>query len=322
MTTDNQAKSLNINLKRILIILVIALVLIIGIIVSFSIAGRAYDKTKVQYKTVEIRENSSIQEVASTLKDKKIIGDEDKFVTLTNLLVHGKSYRSGTYYLSPSMNFAEIANIMINGISNSHGFTIPAGYTVEQTAAALDQAGFCDRDEFLTVVSEIDLSSFGFIDNSVDGPEKLEGFLLPTDYDCNSEANAAMIVINMLNEFDNIFTDEFRDRADELEMSVRDVITIASIIEKTTLDDKEKPAISAVIHNKLNLGMSFDGGFPDGPLCSPGIESIKAALYPEENENIYYVLSDKLDGTHVFTDNKDEYEELLKAYKAARKESE
>ena len=317
MTTDNQTKSLKFNLKKILVILVIAIALIIGIIVSVSIASKPYDKTNVQYLAVEIKEDFTNEDVASVLKNKHIISNESRFITLTKLLHHGKAYKAGTYYLSPSMSFGEIANELTNGIGNSHGFTIPAGYTVEQTAAALDQAGFCDKDEFLKAASEIDLSSFGFIDNDADGYEKLEGFLLPGEYDSDSDANAAMLLINMLNEFDNAFSDEFKDRADELGLSINDVITIASYIEKTTTIDKEKADISAVIHNKLNLGMAFKGGFPGSPLCSPSLESIKAALYPVDNHNTYYVLSDKLDGSHVFTDNKDEYLELKKLYKAA-----
>ena len=317
MNTDNQAKSQKFNLKKILIVLVIAIVLIIGIIVSFTIAGRPYDRTNNQYTAVKIKENYSIEEVAATLHKKKIIGDESKFVTLSNLIMHGKSYKAGTYYLSPSMSFSEISSTITNGITTKEGFTIPSGYTVEQTAAALEQAGVCDSDEFLAIAADEDLTAFDFIDKDVDGSAKLEGFLFPTEYEINPDANAAMVVINMLNEFDNNFTDEYRARAEELGLSIREVVIIASIIEKTTTVDSEKAEISAVIHNKLNLDMKFDGGYPDSPLCSPGIKSIVAALYPSDSENIYYVLSDKLDGTHIFTSDEDEYNELLKAYELA-----
>lgn len=317
MNTENQSTALKFNLKKILIILVIALALIIGIIVSFSIACRPYDKTNNQYIAVEIKENYSLEDIAHKLHKKKIIGSEDKFITLTHLIIHGKEYQPGTYYLSPAMDFRSIANTMINGISTDEGFVLPAGYTVENTALALDQAGLCDKDEFMEVATTVDYSSFDFIDNSIYGAGKLEGFLFPTKYEVGDEANAAMIIMSMLNEFDNIFNDEYRARTEELGLSIRDVITIASIIESETTIDGERAAISAVIHNKLNLGKSFENGYPSGPLCSPSHESIKAALYPEDNENIYYVLSDKLNGSHVFTADKDEYKVLKEAYEAA-----
>lgn len=320
MFTENTAKSNKFNLKRILIILVIAIALIISIIVSISIACRPYDKTNNQYTTIDIKENYTIDDVAASLKKKGIIGSKDKFIKLTHILIHGKSYQAGTYYLSPAMNFQEIAVAMIDGITTSEGFVLPEGYTVEQTAEAMEQTGYCSKDDFLLAASEIDFSSYDFIDNSISGPEKLEGFLFPVKYTISDDVNAAMVIMNMLNEFDNAFTDEYRARTEELGMSIRDIIIIASIIEKETSIQKEKPLISSVIHNKLNMNMKFSNGYPTAPLCSPSLSSIKAALYPEEREDIYYVLSDKLDGTHVFTSDKKKYKELKTAYKQAVKE--
>ena len=317
MKTENQAKTLEFNLKKILIILVIAVALIIGIIVSFSIACRPYDKTNNQYVAVEIKDKSSLEDIAAKLHKKHIIGNEDKFITLTKLLIHGKEYQPGTYYLSPAMDFRDIANTMINGISTDAGFVLPSGYTVEQTAEVLDQAGLCTIDEFMEAANTVDFSSYDFIDNSIYGADKLEGFLFPTKYEVGEDANAVMIIINMLNEFDNIFNDEYKARAEELGLSIKDVIIIASMIEKETANNSEKAEIAAVIHNKLNLGMNFDEGYPDSPLCSPSIESIKAALYPVDNENVYYVHSDKLDGSHVFTADKAEYKALKEAYETA-----
>ena len=320
MATENQAKSNKFNLKMILIILVIAIALIIGIIVSFSIACRPYDKTNNQYKTIEIKEDYKVEDVADALKSKGIIGNKSKFIKLTKLLVHGKSYQAGKYYLSPAINFRNIAFTMINGISTNDGFELPAGYTINQTAEAIEQAGFCTKNEFLQAAEEIDFSSYDFIDNDIEGAAKLEGFLLPNKYTIGENISAPMLIMSMLNEFDNVFTEEYRARADELEMSIRDVVILASIIEKETSIQKEKPLIAAVIHNKLNLGMSFDNGYPTAPLCSPSMESIKAALYPEDNENVYYVHSDKLDGSHVFTADKNEFKQLELAYRAAIKE--
>lgn len=253
MKSDNQTKSNKFNLKKILIVLVIAIVAIAGIVVAFSIQN------------------------------------------------------------TKKMHSDAIAELKLK-----EGFKLSSGLTVEETAKALDEAGFVDKDEFLTAAENLSAEDFDYLDSASYGADKLEGFLFPTKYEVSKDADATMMVITILNEFENAFTDEFRDRADEMNMSIRDIIIIASMIEQETDLDKERADISAVIHNRLNMGKKIDGGMPDKPLCSPGIESIKAALYPVETENIYYVLSDKLDGSHVFTADKAEYKELKKAYEAAK----
>jgi UPF0755 protein len=101
---------------------------------------------------------------------------------------------------------------------------------------------------------------------------------------------------------------------------------MASMIEKETSVDKERATVSGVIHNRINMELTSVKDLPEKPLCSPGKESIMAALYPEEHEYTYYVLSSSLDGTHKFTDDEEEYKKWLKEYedavKAASEEAE
>lgn len=215
-------------------------------------------------------------------------------------------------------NTKKIKSDAIAELKLKEGFTLASGLTVKQTAKALDKAGFVDKKEFLKAADEISSKDFKYLDADAEGYEKLEGFMFPTTYLVSKDADATMMIVTMLNEFENAFTEEFRDRADEMGMSIRDIIIIASVIERETDIDRERADISAVIHNRLNMGKKIIGGMPDKPICSPGIESIKAALYPVDTENIYYVLSDKMDGSHVFTADKSEYKELKKAYEAAK----
>lgn len=211
-------------------------------------------------------------------------------------------------------NARKIKSDAIAELKLKEGFKLASGLTVEETAKALDKAGFVDKDEFLKAADNLSEDDFKYLDSNTDGYSKLEGFLFPTTYVVSKDADATMIVITMLNEFENAFTEEFRDRADEMGMSIRDIIIIASVIEQETDIDKERAEISSVIHNRLSLGKKIQGGTPDKPLCSPGIASIEAALYPVDSENIYYVPSDRLDGTHEFTADKTEYKELQKAF--------
>ena len=215
-------------------------------------------------------------------------------------------------------NTKKIKSDAIAELKLKEGFKLASGLTVKETAKALDKAGFVDKDKFLKAAESISSDDFKYLDSDENGYDKLEGFLFPTTYVVSKDADATMMIITMLNEFENAFTDEFRDRADEMGMSIRDIIIIASVIENETDIDSERADVSAVIHNRLSMGKKIQGGTPDKPLCSPGIASIKAALYPVDSENVYYVLSDRLDGTHEFTADKTEYKELKKAYEAVK----
>ena len=137
-----------------------------------------------------------------------------------------------------------------------------------------------------------------------------------------SAAAAGMMVIMMIDAFSNFYNEEYQARADELGLNPRQVLIIASMIEKETTVEKERAAISAVIHNRYNLGLMDEDEIPKIPLCSPSEESIIAALYPEEADYTHYVLSSKLDGTHKFTADDAEYEKLSAEYEEAVKAKE
>ena len=134
-----------------------------------------------------------------------------------------------------------------------------------------------------------------------------------------------MIIIMMLDAFNNFYDADCKARADELGITTRQLLVMASMIEKETSVDKERATVSGVIHNRINMELTSVKDLPEKPLCSPGKESIMAALYPEEHEYTYYVLSSSLDGTHKFTDDEKEYKKWLKEYedavKAASEES-
>ena len=313
--TDNFVKK---NLKKILVVLMIIVLIIIGITIAIRVIEKPYDKSDISYKKITVEESYSVSDIGDVLAKHGIISQSDKFVMLTKLFVHGDKFKAGTFYLSPSMSYDEIFDTLINGVSSNKGFSIPSGYTVKQISESLEQAGYVKKKDFLKTAASLDLFEFDYIDNNINGYKKLEGFLLPGDYQISNEASSAMIIISMLNEFDNSFTEEYKARADELGMSIKDVVIMASIIENATNVDKDRLIISSVIHNKINYGMKFDKPYPDKPLCCPSIESIKAALFPEDTDYIFYIPSDKLDGSYNYATTIEEYNNYTKLYKDAK----
>lgn len=302
-------------------LIVVLILLLIAVTAMFCLNGLSapYDRTKTTYTNVFIENGDDLEAVAETLEKEGIIKSASRFVLLSKLSFAGK-YRPGTYALSPSMSSVSIINTLHNGLTTATGFTLPAGYTVDQIANALDRDDLADKEAFLEAAASPALSEFEILkqdSEGLKGTDLVEGFLLPDEYVLSSDADESMMVIMMVDNFSNFFNEDYIARADELGMSPRQVVIVASIIEKETKDDKERASISAVLHNRYNMELLEEGEIPKVPLCSPSKESIIAALYPAEEEYTHYVLSSKLDGTHKFTSDDEEYNALLAEYNAA-----
>lgn len=304
----NNRRSRYRKLYRITLVILVVFLLFNAIIRLLSGPLDRSDNTFIHF---HIEENESTKDVAQKLEEKGIVGNSNIFAFISKIML-SSNFKSGDYYLSPSMDSIKISKIMVKGITTPHGFEMPAGYTVKQTADVLQQSGFVNSKQFIEAAEKYDFSGFSFIGDDVKGLEQIEGFLLPDKYSMSKDVDAMMIITTMLNQFDTFFTDTYKARADELGMSTREIIVIASMIEKETSIDKERAKISGVLHNRINLDM--EKNLPKIPLCSPSKKSIEAALYPEDVEYIYYVKSEKLDGTHEFTSDESEYQKLLEAY--------
>ena len=168
----------------------------------------------------------------------------------------------------------------------------------------------------------------------------MEGYLFPATYEIPNGMSAHDIIDLMLAAFDNQFKPEYYERATELGLTVDEVITMASIVERETDSGTERAKVAGVFYNRRNSGMKFQScatvqyilgerkpvlsiadtqidspyntymyaGFPIGPICNPGTECIEAALYPEATDAYYFVLGK--DGSHIYSKT---YEEHLAA---------
>ena len=284
--------------------------------------SRPCDRTRTTYADFVVEEEDDLETVAENLGEQKIIKDPSHFILLAKLTFAG-DFQPGTYYLSPSMDSLSILRTLQSGLTTSVGFTVPAGYTIEQLASALDRDGLADKDIFLEAAASPDITSLDVLGENpegLSGSDLLEGFLLPGEYELSADADEYMMIIMMLDAFANFYNDDYRARADELGITTRQVLVIASMIEKETSVSKERTVISGVIHNRINLGLTPVDELPEKPLCSPSKESILAALYPDENEYTYYALDPSLDGTHRFTSDENEYNAWIEELNALNDE--
>ena len=293
------------SLRVVTVLIVLAALALWGV----YMISRPYDRTRTTYADFVVQEGDSLETVAQNLGDQGIIRNPDNFVKLYKITFAG-DIKPGTYYLSPCMDSFSILKTLQSGLTTSKGFTVPAGYTLEQLATALDRDGLADKEKFLEAAASPDIAQLDILgenEEGLTGTDLIEGFLLPGDYALSADADESMMIIMMLDAFANFYNDDYKARADELGITTRQVLVIASIIETETSVDRERAAISGVLHNRINLELTPISELPEKPLCSPSRESIIAALYPEETEFTYYALNPNRDGTHRFTADEEEY---------------
>ncbi|HWR61172.1 MAG TPA: endolytic transglycosylase MltG [Clostridia bacterium] len=293
---------------------------------------KAVSKDTAAEKQIVIPKGSSLKSVADILEKENIIKSSLVFELYCKLNGKSDSIKAGKYSISSSMKVPEIVEVIVTGkaIVDTVKFTIPEGYKLDQIVEKLSSLGVVSREE---IESALDAKKYryGFISQIPDREKKLEGYLFPDTYEIYKDTTAEAIVDKLLGRFDEIFTGEYRSRAEELDMTLDQVVVLASIIEREAKLDNERKTISAVFHNRLDKNMMLqscatvqylfkeqkevltykdleiqspyntyiNAGLPPGPIASPGLKSIEAALYPEDTDYLYFVARD--DGSHIFT---------------------
>lgn len=294
--------------------------------------------------TFAVEKGSSTKRIAADLQEAELIHSSSAFVRKTKRQGYDGRYQAGTFQLSRSMTMSEIMDALTSAKKETVRFTIPEGYTVQQTAALLAEKGLADEQVFLSCLTEE--YDYDFLPDVKRTAERLEGFLFPDTYEIYVGASARDIIEKMLTRFDDIFLPEYYTRAAELDKSILEIITIASLIEKETRAPNERKLVSSVLYNRLaiNMHLRFDStiqyllgeptervlykdleidspyntykyaGLPPGPIASPGKDCIEAALYPEKTDFLYFVVKSYGSIEHHFAVTESEFFRYKKAY--------
>lgn len=253
-------------------------------------------------------------------------------------------FKPGKAVIEPEMSYDEIIQLLASDGRGTVKVTIPEGYEMYRTADRLEQLGIVDKEEFYAAAKAEDYD-YEFLKKLPERENELEGYLFPDTYIVSEDICAHDMIDMMLAEFDKCFRGEYYDRAEELGMSVDEIVTLASVVERETNVPDERAKVAGVFYNRLGDGMKLQScatveyvleerkaklsnadlaidskyntykysGLPIGPIASPGAECIKAALYPEKTSARYFVLGK--DGKHVFS-------ETYSAHLAAKKKAE
>lgn len=320
--------------------IIIALIIVLGLIgtgillndsLSVSIEGGS--------KRIEVAEGDGTSSVAKMLKDDGVIKYPTLFKLQSRIGGYEGNFQPGAATVENGMSYSQILDMLITTSRESTKIMIPEGYEIKQIAQKLDETGIVGWQDFYAALNPSDYD-YKFLKNLPQRDGVMEGYLFPATYEIPNGMSAHDIIDLMLSAFDSQFKPEYYDRATELGLSVDQIVTMASIIERETDSGAERAKVAGVFYNRRNANMKFQScatvqyilgerkpvlsiadtqidspyntyiypGFPVGPIANPGIECIQAALYPEETDAYYFVLGK--DGTHVFSKT---YEEHLAA---------
>ena len=291
---------------------------------------------------VTIEKGMRAKSVAELLEQQGLIRNAFLFSAWLKLNNEGTQFQAGEYELAPGMTREQIVAKLNKGdtiAAETIKFTIPEGFTAEQIADRLAKAGYVDKTKFLQALR--DPSAFTgsvwakLIPNDPKMKYPLEGYLFPETYQMKRGSSETDIINRMLAELDvklNQLPDDWQTTMQQRGLTLHQVLTIASLVEREVAVDDERPIVASVIENRLAKKMPLQvdatvqyalgqtkaqlteqdlkvaspyntylhAGLPPGPIASPSLKSIEAALYPADTDYLYYVT--KKDGSkrHLF----------------------
>jgi len=281
--------------------------------------------------------------VGELLLERGIIDGQYGFSLIVNIFGLQDKMQAGTYEFTTDMSLLKIALKIRNGevIPPLLGRVIfPEGMSIYKMSKLLERQGLSDGPAFRTLteksVSDRLLKKYSFLGGVP--TDSLEGYLFPDTYLIQSDISASLLADLMLARFNQMIMPYWKKHRRSTKYDLHQILTLASIIEKEAAIPGERPTISSVYHNRLKIRMhlgadptikyvlerprkivSYDDlevdspyntykryGLPPGPICNPGLESIKAAIYPAKTDYLYFVA--RADGSHIFSKTWEEHE--------------
>jgi UPF0755 protein len=285
----------------------------------------------------EVAYGASLRNIGHSLEKRGIIRNSSVFEIYIRLNPRRRMAKAGNYLIGPGMSMPRIVSELGRGIPRSIRITIPEGLTLKETADLLAEKRLGDRDEFIKLASDSNFVNAGFDHIRVE--HGAEGYLFPDTYEFDLNVTEAEIITKMLRQFEKVYDHHFSAIP---EQKRREMVIIASLVEKEAKNAEERPVIAGVFYNRLRrdyplqscatvqyaLGVHKERllykdlqvqsdyntythlGLPPGPIANPGLESLKAAAAPLDVSYLYFVA--KSDGTHVFSNT---YAEHMRAQK-------
>ncbi len=324
------------NIGKIICAIFVILVLIygcdmIGIIGSDETIG------------ITISENDNLTTISKELKENNVILSQNVFKLYYKLTHSDVMIHPGSFQIEKNSAYKEIAKAISTPHSDTVTITIPEGFEAREIAARLLEKGLIsDTEDF-----QNSLKSYVFQTKQgtvISGETMLEGYLFPDTYQIERYAKPKDIIDLLTGNFQSKWSDEYDSRAKELGMNVKEVITLASIVEREARKTEDFPLVASVFHNRLNNGKRLEScatvqyilkerkpilsiadtkidspyntyqnaGLPPAPISSPGILAIESVLYPKDTDYLYF-FTDK-NGDNHYAKTFEEHNRLIQQY--------
>ncbi|WP_295361154.1 endolytic transglycosylase MltG [uncultured Pseudoramibacter sp.] len=278
---------------------------------------------------VEIPEGSNIDDIAKILYDSGLIKNRMVFQSYAGRHSRGiKQIKAANYRFTPSMSSVDIFNAMLNGkdYDGAVAITIPEGKNIKEIGAILESRHICSSADFINETKKVseykkNYSILSSYPDNAEGRTPMEGYLFADTYQFTSNSSAATVVSKMLANTQSKFSDAMLKKISDNHQTVDQILTMASLIEMESKLDSDKPKIASVFYNRLakNMKLQSDAtvnyalgekktnitnsdlkvdspyntyantGMPIGPICSPSLKSIKAAISPAKTDYLYFV---------------------------------
>ncbi|MBW1948313.1 MAG: endolytic transglycosylase MltG [Deltaproteobacteria bacterium] len=281
---------------------------------------------------------ATLKDVALGLEKEGMVRSGRLFHLWARLSGAQRRIKSGEYLLHPGLSPVQVLDRLTRGSILTHAVTVPEGYTARQISRLLGQKGITDSRAFLALALDPETPrKYGF------SAPSMEGFLYPDTYQLGRGLSASAVMNAMVGRFREVMG-PFRDAVAASGMSLEQVVTLASIVEKETGKKEERPIIASVFLNRLRRGMRlesdptviyglehFNGnltrkdlarpgpyntyrirGLPPGPIANPGRQAIRAVLFPAKTPYLYFV--SRNDGTHHFSETLKEHNRAVRKY--------
>ena len=311
--------------------------------VNFHQPYKGYDAAE---QFVEIPTGSGSTSMGRRLADAGVIRSASSFRVAVWIRGAGRRLQAGEYRFTEPMTLAQVVDKIARGDVYVRSITFREGLTVREMADVYQSAGFGTAAEFIAA------SKKGSLVQHLDPAARdLEGYLFPDTYTMTRRATAEELVERMTRRFEKALPPELLQQATARGMNTRQLVTLASLVEKETAKADERPTVAGVYANRLKIGMGlqcdptviyalmlagrYDGnirrddlqidspyntyrysGLPPGPIAAPGEASLRAAANPADVPYIYFV--SRGDGSHVFSTTLDEHNRNVNEFQRRR----
>ena len=322
---------------------------VLALLAAMGVAVMLYMRTSEPFKGydgaeqfVVIEPGSGTRSIGQRLIQAGVIRDDATFRAALWRSGRARTLQAGEFRFDRPMTPAEVIDKIARGDVYNRRITFPEGLNIQEMARIYEQQGFGKAAAFIEAAR--DPAAIRSIDPAA---TDLEGYLFPETYAVPRDTTAAKLVGLMVERFKQLFTDEMQKAARSLELTPREAVTLAALVEKETAQPSERPIVAAVYLNRLKIGMamqadptviyalqragryngnirrddlSFDSpyntykypGLPPGPIASPGLASLQAAVAPAHVDYLYFV--SRNDGSHVFARTLVEHNENVRQY--------